>query len=112
LDRRVRRGKAERLAEGPHDLRCFISRFPFAINRSKAARIKHAAGFLVAHFKEVFPEIRVVDRFADVTRPRQRLDDNAIQAEGFMLCVSGVEIIQPHCLRRSECRDGDKQYSD
>src|ERR1041385_7772238 len=62
MDRAVRRGKAKRFTKAAHDLVRFVRRFPFAINRSKATRVEHAAALLTAHLEKILTEVRLIDR--------------------------------------------------
>ena len=59
-------------------------------------------------------------RLRHIAGPGQRLDDDAVNAEMFLLCVAGVVVVQPHRARRGEGgskedekrRDGKQQVFD
>src|SRR5258707_14613724 len=90
LDRRLRRGKAQRLAECAHDRFGFVGRLPLAVDRREAARIKRALALLISNFKEVLAKIGVVETLAQIAVPRQGLGHNVVYPEYLLLLVTCV----------------------
>ena len=75
----------------------FVSCFPFAVNGTEPAGVEDSVAFAVADFEDVLAEVGFVDRGFWASRPRLRFDGDAIDTEKLLRCISGVEIIEPHC---------------
>jgi len=63
----------------------FIRRLPFSKHRIESARIQQLSAALLAHFKPVVAQLALIDRFAQTSRPLQRLKHHPIQAEPFFM---------------------------
>ena len=96
LHRCGRGREAQRLGKRPVHRLGLIGGDPFAKNRAEAARIQETAAGLIVYLEEVVAKIGVVDRLGQISRPGQRLDDDAVNAEHLLGCVSGVVIVQAH----------------
>ena len=57
---------------------------------------------LLANFEQVVAESTAVDSFRGISRPVERLEHSAIQAEPLLLRIPGVVVVDTDGLRRSK----------
>lgn len=98
LDRRFWSGEAEGFVKSPIYCLRLCGRDPLAINRRKPTGINYAFTNAVPHLKEISSAISRVDKAIRISRPRQRLDDNAIDAEKFLASAAGMVVVESHGL--------------
>jgi hypothetical protein len=99
LDGLLGSGEAQRLVEGAVDLLGLAGGLPLAIDGGEPARIKEAVGGLVADLEEVLAEVGLVDGARGVAGPRQRLEDEPVEAEALLGGVTGVEVVDAEGAR-------------
>ena len=76
----------------------FGGSLPLAIDGRETARKESAVRAPVDDFEEILAEVGVVDRLAP--GPRERLDDDAVEADPLVRRAAGVLIVESHRARR------------
>jgi len=77
-------------------------RLPLSKHGVESARVQQLPAAALTHFKQILTQLTFVDGFVQIPRPLQRLQHYAIQAEPFVVRVSGVVIIHAQSARRRE----------
>src|SRR5262249_34258327 len=85
----VWRGKPQRFRERAIDLLRLGRRLPLAVDGAETARVLHAAGRGISDLEEVLAAVGVVERLGRIAWPRQRLQDDAVEAETLFFLVAG-----------------------
>ena len=80
--------------------------FPVTVDAAETPRPGDFAGTGINHFEQIFATHRIVNRLLKVSRKRQRLQHDLIEAEYLRFAVSSMELFYAPRLWRGQCAYG------
>jgi hypothetical protein len=80
--------------ESAAELVRFLGRLPLAEHGREVARIQQVAGLGIRHFEAVVATVRVVEALGQIARPRQRLDQHALDGVLLGERISAVHVVE------------------
>ena len=111
-NRRARSREPQRFGKRPVDLLGLARRLPLAVDRAEPARVEHASAGGVGDLEQVLAAVGGVDRLRGTTGPRQRLENDPVQAEAFLFRVARVVVVHAHRFWRRGRRGGVDEKTD